>query len=368
MVGLVAACQREKPQPCRSKTGSFRVRPRRVALAASTHARSLRHTPGGQGFGSARLRSPVVQRRIRPELVDDVASSRAARSRRGSGDFGRVASDCRRGRRRRRSSILPSRALSWRTRRTAREQLPRVADRPGAQARPESRWHSDSDELLVSTHRQREHETRRVFIANGFCYGRQIRSPRGHRVARARSRSAAVGRRVVGTVVAYFVLGGKSYYALPVLLFALAAGAIPLDRWAARRRLYAAGAVFVTVGLAVLPISLPVLPLHTAVRHGVVKARGDYRSEIGWPAYVRLVERHATRIDVIVADDYGEAGALVVFGSGLPPVASADVTMRYWRPQVAGRRGALGRLLPARRRPMQRLSRHRTHLHSGRQR
>src|SRR6185436_5116715 len=41
MVGLVAACQREKPQPCRSKTGSFRVRPRRVALAASTHARSM---------------------------------------------------------------------------------------------------------------------------------------------------------------------------------------------------------------------------------------------------------------------------------------------------------------------------------------
>jgi hypothetical protein len=38
MVGLVAACQWEKPQPCRSKTG---VRPRRVALAAFTHARSM---------------------------------------------------------------------------------------------------------------------------------------------------------------------------------------------------------------------------------------------------------------------------------------------------------------------------------------
>jgi len=40
---------------------------------------------------------------------------------------------------------------------------------------------------------------------------------------------------------------------------------------------------------------------------------------------------------VIVADNYGEAGALELFGRGLPPVASADVTMRYWRPQVAGR-------------------------------
>jgi len=145
------------------------------------------------------------------------------------------------------------------------------------------------------------------------------------------------GWTVVGTVVAYFVLGGKSYYALPVMLFALAAGATPLDRWATRRRLRVAGAAFVTTGLLILPITLPVLPLGTAVRHGVVEARSDYQSEVGWPAYVRLVERHAAGADVIVADNYGEAGALELFGRGLPPVASADVTMRYWRPQVAGR-------------------------------
>jgi hypothetical protein len=145
----------------------------------------------------------------------------------------------------------------------------------------------------------------------------------------------------VGTVVAYFALGGKSYYALPVLVFALSAGAIPLDRWATRRRFQLAGAVFVSVGLLVLPITLPVLPLRAAVQHGVVKARGDYQSEVGWPAYVRLVERHAAGADVIVADNYGEAGALELFGRGLPPVASADVTMRYWRPRVAGRRALL---------------------------
>ena len=68
------------------------------------------------------------------------------------------------------------------------------------------------------------------------------------------------------------------------------------------------------IGLATLPLALPVLPLHTAVRHGVVKARSDYQSEIGWPAYVRLVERHAAGADVIVTDNYGEAGALDLFG------------------------------------------------------
>ena len=146
------------------------------------------------------------------------------------------------------------------------------------------------------------------------------------------------GWTVVGTVVAYFVLGGKSYYALPVLLFALAAGAIPLDRWATCRRLVAASVAFAVIGLATLPLALPVLPLRTAVRHGIIKARGDYQSEVGWPAYVRLVERHAAGADVIVTDNYGEAGALDLFGRDLPPVASAQVTMRYWRPRVAGRR------------------------------
>jgi hypothetical protein len=145
------------------------------------------------------------------------------------------------------------------------------------------------------------------------------------------------GWTVVSTALAYFVLGGKSYYALPILIFALAAGAVPFDRWATRRRLRVAGAAFAVTGVLILPLALPVLPLHTAVKKGVIKARGDYQSEVGWPAYVHLVERHSANADVIVADNYGEAGALELFGRGLPPVASGDVTMRFWRPQVTGR-------------------------------
>ena len=150
-----------------------------------------------------------------------------------------------------------------------------------------------------------------------------------------------LGWTVVGTVGAYFVLGGKSYYGLPVLAFALAAGAIPFERWATRRRLWIVAIPYVAVELYALPIVLPVLPLHTAEQWSVIDARGDYGDEIGWPGLVRTVEHHAGGTDVVIASNYGEAGALKLFGHGLPPVASGHVTFRYWRPDVTGREALL---------------------------
>ena len=184
-------------------------------------------------------------------------------------------------------------------------------------------------------------ESRPVFIVNVILLA-GVAAPVAWAGIRSLIRDRALrplGWTVVATVVAYLVLGGKSYYALPVIVFAFAAGAPALDRWIARRprRLLKASVAFAGVGLLILPLALPVLPLHTAVEHGVVKARSDYQSEVGWPAYVRLVERDSSGASVIVARNYGEAGALEVLGHHLPPVASADVTMRYWRPPVPGR-------------------------------
>jgi hypothetical protein len=89
--------------------------------------------------------------------------------------------------------------------------------------------------------------------------------------------------------------------------------------------------------VVLLPVGLPVLPVQTANDVGVMDARTDYQDEIGWPEIVRTVERHARGADVVLAANYGEAGALDVFGQGLPPVASPHVSFRYWRPEVRGR-------------------------------
>ena len=91
-------------------------------------------------------------------------------------------------------------------------------------------------------------ETRLQFVLNILLLVHPICVPvavAGVAVARPRQLVRPLGWTVVGTVVAYFVLGGKSYYTLPVLVFALAAGAIPLERWATRRRLVVVGALFV---------------------------------------------------------------------------------------------------------------------------
>jgi 4-amino-4-deoxy-L-arabinose transferase-like glycosyltransferase len=76
-------------------------------------------------------------------------------------------------------------------------------------------------------------ETRPVFVANVILLtGAAVPVAVAGVISLVRDRTLRpFGWTIVGTVAAYFVLGGKSYYALPVLVFALAAGAIPLDRW-----------------------------------------------------------------------------------------------------------------------------------------
>jgi Dolichyl-phosphate-mannose-protein mannosyltransferase len=151
-------------------------------------------------------------------------------------------------------------------------------------------------------------------------------------------------------LVAYFALGGKSYYALPVVMFALACGAVSFDRWASSTRLLRVAVVFFGVLVVMLPIGLPVLPLKTADSLGILKARPDYQDEVGWPQLAADVTRRSSNADVVVTRNYGEAGALLVFGGiggSMRPVASGHVSFRYWRPSVQGLHALLVGFRPA---------------------
>jgi len=149
----------------------------------------------------------------------------------------------------------------------------------------------------------------------------------------------------IGVVLlVYFVLGGKSYYAAPVFVPLLAAGSLWVESWLVGTRRIAIAAVVVAVPtLYALPIAVPVLPTATAVRWHVVKARSDYQDELGWSSVVdgaahaaAVLRSHGTPAAAVLAQNYGEAGALDVLGRGrgLPPTVSAHMNYRYWRPAV----------------------------------
>jgi 4-amino-4-deoxy-L-arabinose transferase-like glycosyltransferase len=183
-------------------------------------------------------------------------------------------------------------------------------------------------------------ESRPEFIANVLLLTGLVSLPVAYAGIRMLIRDRLLrpfGWMVIAVVLVYFVLGGKSYYALPVSLFALSTGSLPLDGWLTTRRLRIAGTAFVVLLVLLLPIGLPVLPEKTADKLGIIDARTDYQDELGWHHFARQVESVDRGANVVLTENYGEAGALIVLGHGLPPVGSGHVTMRYWRPDVTGR-------------------------------
>lgn len=180
------------------------------------------------------------------------------------------------------------------------------------------------------------------------------------------------GRRYRAVGVAFvFVLGvlllvhGRVYYAAPAFPPVLSAGAVAFERGlrslAARRpaaRLAGpayAGLLLVT-GAVLAPTVLPCLPPETYVRYAralhVEQPRIEthrlgalpqlHADRFGWPEMVAEVARvHRSlpeaerRKAAIFAQDYGQAGAIDLFGPalGLPKALSGHLTYWYWGPR-----------------------------------
>ncbi len=139
----------------------------------------------------------------------------------------------------------------------------------------------------------------------------------------------------------FFAVGGKSYYPAPVYPLLYAAGAVWLERSVGSRllrRAWVAAAVVTT--LVLTPILLPVLPADVMARSGLLKVP-TLAEMYGWPDLAHEVAAaHASlhpserRGAMVLASNYGEAGALDLYGPGLglPPVVSPHLTYYYWAP------------------------------------
>jgi len=174
--------------------------------------------------------------------------------------------------------------------------------------------------------------------------------------------------RVLGwTFPAFFLmmmaLHGKDYYVAPIYPMVIAAGAVAweggLNRWpVTQSRFWPKAAMLVMIaagGIAVAPLMLPLLSpdgwLAYSQKIGIRPAKAEAHHEsllpqyladqFGWPELVQQVaeiynslppeERSRTGI---LAGNYGEAGAINLFGPkyGLPRAYSRHQTYWYWGP------------------------------------
>ncbi|MEP6507695.1 MAG: glycosyltransferase family 39 protein [Gemmatimonadales bacterium] len=152
------------------------------------------------------------------------------------------------------------------------------------------------------------------------------------------------------------ILHGKDYYLGPVYPALFAAGACAMDlisRRSVRLALqWTAGILLIGFGLLTLPIGIPILPPERMANYSLAigatsalrnnqgeldRLPQDYADMIGWPEQVAEVAKVFNSLPpgdkaraVILAANYGEAGAIDYYGPklGLPPVVSAAGT--YW--------------------------------------
>ena len=158
----------------------------------------------------------------------------------------------------------------------------------------------------------------------------------------------AIGIAGVVVVVLVAVSGGKGYYAVGIVPPFMAAGAVLLDRWLARGHHRVRGAGFIAAavisGALIAYLTLPILPVATFATTSLPATVPDTAEQIGWPQLVATVSSAVAALPVdqreravILTSNYGEAGALELLGTGLPPVYSGHNAFWDWGPPPADR-------------------------------
>jgi len=136
----------------------------------------------------------------------------------------------------------------------------------------------------------------------------------------------------------FVVLKGRVYYFAAAYPMVYAAGSVWGERWLATLHrglataLRATALLILAADIVVMAmLTLPLAPIHSKWWGVASKVQGDFVEEIGWPELVETVARVRDSLPPedrahtgILAGNYGEAGAINLFGPkyGLPPVIS----------------------------------------------
>jgi hypothetical protein len=141
----------------------------------------------------------------------------------------------------------------------------------------------------------------------------------------------------------FVVARGRGYYAAPLYPMLFAAGAttlsVALERKTVvfRRVSYSLIVVLLLSGMSAALVCLPVAPISSPLWRFASRTNGDLVEEVGWPELTSEVARIWSAIPAaerahaaIFCGNYGEAGAIDLYGPalGLPQAISA--TNSYW--------------------------------------
>ncbi|MDO3647836.1 glycosyltransferase family 39 protein [Nocardia mangyaensis] len=146
------------------------------------------------------------------------------------------------------------------------------------------------------------------------------------------------------------VTSGQQHYLFAAYPPLLAAGGIAAAQWcttgAQRIRATVSAMVVATSAAIAAVFALPVLPVSVLADTPLVDLNGEIGEQIGWPEMGRTVAEVLDRLPaemraetVVMADNYGQAGAVAEFGpdfiasgTAFPPVHSGHQAYAWWGP------------------------------------
>jgi 4-amino-4-deoxy-L-arabinose transferase-like glycosyltransferase len=153
-----------------------------------------------------------------------------------------------------------------------------------------------------------------------------------------------IGVMLLVTFLLFAIPGARSYYAATLYLPLLAAGSVMLGIWLAglrplpRRFVFGAQWALIAIGgVAFCLIALPIVPVGSPVWRITSKVYDQFREEVGWPDLAQSVAKiyfslpPQERADTgVLAGNYGEAGALNLYGPALGLPHTMALTNSFW--------------------------------------
>ena len=162
----------------------------------------------------------------------------------------------------------------------------------------------------------------------------------------------------VTTMAVLLLSKSKVYYLAPAYPILMALGSVAIERWSGNGKGYclrlAAAMPLTAYGLVFLPLALPILPIEKldraipAVTFGMIddpfELTEHFHKEFGWEDQAAVISQvfhdlpeEDRRRAVVLAGNYGEAGAIDFFGPkyGLPPAICGQHSYYFWGPGSA---------------------------------